>query len=190
MDRSLNSGERQVSANPQEIDKWHRWRYEEAAKLILPKDFVVDYGCGIGYGSKILAQKAGKVIGLDDSPEALYFASQNYHQENINYVECFLEEDEFCFGENGADVSVAFEVLEHLANPFMFMKKVSKATKRTLVLSTPYVTVDLEKSDWHYKHYCEREIVELFTAAGFNIKKLSVMNFSKGQAIFCIGEKM
>lgn len=185
----MNSGERQVSAKPQEIDKWHRWRYDEAAKLVIPGNVVIDFGCGIGYGSRTLAEKAARVYGLDDSVEALHFAATNYHKENIEYHEYDLDNDTFCFEKESVDLSVAFEVLEHLEKPGEFLQKVAEVTRGMFILSVPHVSVDLEKSDFHYKHYTEFELSEMLKASGFKIVKMETMMFSKGAAVFCVCEK-
>ena len=186
LDRSLKSGERQVSDNPHEIDKWHVWRYEQAVKLIVPGWTVADFGCGIGYGSRLLSAKAGKVLAFDDSQETIEFAKQNYGAENIAY-QCAditsLEQME------SIDCAVAFEILEHLERPQDFMKMLSEKVRHTLVLSVPDISVDLEHSDFHYRHYTQAEVVDLFLKHGFNVLHVETMMFTKGKAVYCVGEK-
>lgn len=183
----MKSGERQVSSDPEQIDVWHRWRYSEASKLILPGEKVIDYGCGIGYGTKTLAEKSGFVIGIDDSIETIDFASANYSAKNIEYVCSDLTRIGGLVAR--CDVAVAFEILEHLESPDDFLWLVKMYTKRLFILSVPHISVDLEKSDWHYKHYELEEVRSLVEMAGFSVTVCKVMMFSKGEAIFCIGER-
>ncbi|MGA1791328.1 MAG: class I SAM-dependent methyltransferase [bacterium] len=46
---------------------------------------VLDFGCGSGYGSYMLAKKAGLVIGVDNSPKSIAFANEEYNADNIKY---------------------------------------------------------------------------------------------------------
>jgi len=76
--------------------------------------FVLDAGCGSGYGTELLARVASRIDGVDISPEAISEAHENrscnaycaYHNEPI---ETFTN-------SYGYDVIVAFEMLEHVVN--------------------------------------------------------------------------
>jgi protein-L-isoaspartate O-methyltransferase len=62
----LHSGERQVAATVEGIRRDHVARYEWAARQI-NSAVVFDFGCGVGYGSAILAARANRVIAIDRS---------------------------------------------------------------------------------------------------------------------------
>ncbi len=189
LNRSLNSGERQVSKNPEEIDKWHRWRYDIALLSLKKGDVVLDVGCGIGYGSKTMAFKAGKVYAIDDSEETISFAKENYAHERVHY-NCFdVTADDSVFEPMSFDVAVMFEVLEHLQDPVRPFEKIAYATKRMMILSVPHVSVDLEKSDFHYRHYTKEDVEKMVEAVGFEIRQCEVLEFSKGKAVFCVAER-
>lgn len=184
LNRELNSGERQVATNPTSIDFWHRWRYKEALNRIDEGDTVLDLGCGIGYGSCILAQKARCVAAVDDSLEAIEFARQHFSHDTVSYInkDIFDIRDSF-------DVVVAFEILEHTEKPEKFFELASRITRKRLVLSTPHVSVDLENSPFHYRHFTAEEIKSYMEKSGFKVTDLRVLKFTKGLAIFCGGSR-
>ncbi len=187
LDRRLMSGERQVETDVSKIDFWHVWRYKQAADMIKPGETVIDFGCGIGYGSRLMAEKAGSVIGVDDSAETIEFATENFSAENVRFERCSIER--LAPVDPLVDVAVAFEVIEHLENPEPFLALVKSITKRLFVLSVPHVSVDLALSPFHYRHYTEPEAAELVTRAGFRVVTCELKQFTKGKAIFCVGDR-
>lgn len=189
LDRTLNSGERQVATDYTGIDKWHLWRYDVALFLIKHGDIVLDVGCGIGYGTKQLAHKALRVLGIDDSQETIEFAKQHFAHPKAEYACLNVESDTVFYEKKRIDVTVMFEVLEHLFDFKKTFKRIAEATKRMMIISVPHVSVDLEKSDFHYKHYTPEEVYELVEGEGFKVTKMDIMDFSKGKAVFCVAER-
>ena len=127
----------------------HRNRYEFAKNVIiadLPRRMyipflaarpvsILDLGCGIGYGSAILAAIPGStVLGVDTSPEAIRYASQHYQKSNMEYRVC--EASDCLEDAQGWDYAVANEVIEHLEDGFEIISRM-KFGKRAVV-STPY----------------------------------------------------
>ena len=56
----------------------HLARYEFAAKHLRPGR-VLDLACGVGYGTKLLAERSGSpVLGADLSREAIEYARSRY----------------------------------------------------------------------------------------------------------------
>ena len=85
----------------------HVATYKYALKFIENKR-VLDYGCGSGYGSYFLSEKAKSVIGVDINPDAVLMAQKNYVSENLSFSEIkSLNEKDF-------DVITSFQVVEHV----------------------------------------------------------------------------
>ncbi len=187
LDRSLMSGERQVATNVAEIDFWHVWRYQQAADQIRPGESVIDFGCGIGYGSRLMAEKAGTVIGIDDSEETIEFAKENFGADNVRFERASIER--LAPVEPLVDVSVAFEVIEHLQDPEPFLALIKSITRRLFIISVPHESVDLSLSPFHYRHYSEADAAALVTRAGFRIVTCELKQFTKGKAVFCVGDR-
>ena len=112
----------------------HIERYEYACRTLVPGGHqVLDFGCGVGYGSKMLMAAGNHVMGYDESAEA------RAHCEDMT-VWSIWPPGRF-------DVYVAFEVIEHLEHPTAFIDAVNA---RHLIASVPVVpTVGINR---HHKH--------------------------------------
>ncbi|WP_247235289.1 class I SAM-dependent methyltransferase [Telluribacter sp. SYSU D00476] len=73
----------------EEYKSQNTWRHWESYldKLPIKKDEVVlDLGCGPGYVTHLLAQRAGKVIGIDLNAELLNEAQRSYQGDTIQFI--------------------------------------------------------------------------------------------------------
>lgn len=75
---------------------------------------IIDYGCGMGYGSYLLRQAGYKVIGVDNSKEAIDYAKENYPGK---YLICDIEDKKLY----NFQIGVCLEVLCHLKDPWEFV---------------------------------------------------------------------
>ncbi len=89
----------------------HFSRYAFARRFASGKR-VLDMACGSGYGSATLAEVAADVIGIDVSEEAVAYAREHYHRENLR----FEPGDASREIAGTFDLIVAFEVIEHLSD--------------------------------------------------------------------------
>lgn len=116
----------------------HESRYELALPYVEGKD-VLDLGCGYGYGSYILSQKARSVMGVDNSHQGIVTAKERYKEvKNID----FWESDAFDFLANSSakfDVVVLFEFIEHVTNQEELIELIWKVLKPKgrIFVSTP-----------------------------------------------------
>lgn len=122
------------SANPNSLergaDQPHSSRYFVARGFIKPGEVVVDSACGHGYGSAILSEVASEVVALDKDN---FFLGQ-WDRENIKKFVGNLEDIE---DYPECDVWVTLETIEHLADPAKYLEKVTKSTKRAIIVSSP-----------------------------------------------------
>lgn len=131
-------------------------RYLIAASFISPGDIVIDAACGCGYGSRILAEKAKKVIGYDKDEEAIAFAKKNHHLSNIEYKKRDIEKIDL----PKCDVFVSISTIEHLRKFKKFIKKIKNAARKYIIISlvvVPYKHVDHH----HKKDFAPDEIIKL-----------------------------
>jgi 2-polyprenyl-3-methyl-5-hydroxy-6-metoxy-1,4-benzoquinol methylase len=108
----------------------HCARYLLARGFIKKGETVIDAACGHGYGSYLLSEVADKVYSFDY--QDVFNSEWNkenieFNQENVEEIKAFPECDAF----------VSIETIEHLYNPELFLDKVTKATKRVIVMSSP-----------------------------------------------------
>ena len=115
-----SGGDSQVLTRLEDIRLDHRERYLWAIKHMESPKTVLDAGCGVGYGSRMLSDHAERVIGLDISPEAIEYANRYWDNDRIDFGIQDLHELRFK-SDTVFDVVVAFESLEHLAVPELFL---------------------------------------------------------------------
>lgn len=185
LDRSLLSGERQVSPTLEGVEQWHRWRYEQAAEIVQHGDFVLDLGCGIGYGTKMLAAKAEHAVGVDDSAETIEYANLHYKQGNST----FLCKDIFTLPDGFFDTVVAFEILEHTPDPEKFFQLLKRVTAKRFIISAPHEALDATLYPFHYRHFNQEEIAKLIESIGFKVSRLGLSPLAGGQTIIAVGTK-
>ncbi len=91
----------------------HFRRYFAAVEAlgITPADRVIDASCGKGYGTHLLAQQAGHVIGLDISAENLACAKRAFAGERVEF--CTYDQY-FASPRPPADKLVCIETYEHM----------------------------------------------------------------------------
>jgi len=124
-------------------------------------------GCGFGYGSARLAERAAKVTGIDVFEDALAYAHERY-----GAAAAFLRADglRMPFASGGFDVVTCFEVVEHVPEPQRLLREIRRvlASDGVAVLSTPIRSPSGEISDpTHLREYDPAEFQEELVAAGF-----------------------
>jgi len=96
---------------------WWAWYVAREAKCL----FVNDFGCGTGYGSRILAELPGREVrGYDINALALEVAKQEYPHEKINWHRMNFDEDWQGLVEP-ADLHLVFDVVEELRHRDLFL---------------------------------------------------------------------
>jgi len=165
----MKQGERQVSPTLDGIRRDHVARYEFVANMIKKGSKVIDFACGIGYGTKIIADAGNEVTGFDIDEEAISYAKENYMHKNAT----FIRQD----GINPsldlkADIAVSFETIEHIEDPRPLLKYLRGA--ETLIASVPNESVmpwmreDGRTTAFHFRHYTKNEFAELLISCGWN----------------------
>ena len=116
----------------------HLKRYE-FARTWCDGMHVLDAGCGVGYGSAFLAQTASRVVGVDQSEEAVAYARRRYGRPNVEFAIgdlLALDRPDAAF-----DVVCAFETIEHLRDQEGFLAEMRRVLRPggTFFVSTPRV---------------------------------------------------
>ena len=140
----------------------HLKRYEFALPYSAGRD-VLDAGCGVGYGSALLAERARNVVGVDRSEDAIGYARTRYTRPNLVFrIGDLLSLD---FEDASFDVVTSFEVLEHLRDHERFLAEIVRMLRPagTLVLSTPHVThtTDRPENPFHERELCRADFTAL-----------------------------
>jgi len=130
------TGERFTPECVREIFYEHWHRYAWAQGLVGGLD-VLDCACGEGYGSRILADAADRVTGVDIDRTTIEHARRRYAAGRLEF-ECASALD-LPFDENRFDAVVSFETLEHLAEHEELMAEFRRVLKPDgfLLISSP-----------------------------------------------------
>ena len=115
------------------------WQVDECSRRPLEAKAALDVGCGAGLLTEPLARLGAKVTGIDASPEVIGVA--HGHAAAIG-LEIDYRVGDVQTLEREFDLVTAMEVIEHVANPQLFVKALAKRLARDglLVMSTPNAT--------------------------------------------------
>lgn len=176
----LNPGiERQVGTSLEDIRDDHKERYIWASKRLTKTETVLDAGCGVGYGSFLLAERTGFVKAVDVSSDSIRYAQRYWAKPNISHaVEdlCYLKADKSKY-----DAVIAFEVVEHLIEPRLFLLSAFDCLKvgGRLFISVPNEKViphTVNLNPFHLRHYTSEEIKVMLFECGFEVTTLASQN--------------
>ena len=195
-----------VNFNRLDIYQKNHWKRYEFAKTIIKENGTCgDFACGTGYGSILMAGKAGYVIGADINSTVINKIKERYkHQANV----CFLNEDllNLVYADHFDNI-VSFETLEHFREEDIrkLMIIFSKALKNNgrLIFSMPYMQEQSEqaiKMNFHFTFYInEEKIKSWLQEAGLKSELFKYQNYDthtledvlgKKEFIICIARKI
>jgi len=164
-------GERQFPLTLDQIKGAHLNRYVWARDIVSDRDDVIDAGCGVGYGSTVLAERVASVVGMDVSLETVSLAKHYWKHPKVRFLHRELHG--FTSAASFSSV-VAFEVIEHLVLPELFLLRVRKeiGPGGTIFISSPNSNVkahSVAKNPFHIRHYTAQELRQMLVACGFNV---------------------
>ncbi len=153
----------------------HSARYKLASKFAKGAK-ILDIGCGVGYGSAILADAgAQSVTAFDLSAEAIEHARAFYARPNIKFetgdATAFSYEDKF-------DLIVCFELIEHVPNPDKTFECIMSclAEDGILVMSTPRA-LEEKRNDFHIHEFAADEFESKFRSLFRNARFFQQNNY-------------
>jgi len=118
---------------------------------------VLDVGCNTGYGSRILAERAKKVIGIDVSKAAVEFANQKHSARNLVFQ--YADGAQIEFPDNTFDVVTSFQVIEHVQETDRYLSEIVRVLKPKgyAIFTTPNAILRLEPGakPWNIFHVRE-----------------------------------
>jgi hypothetical protein len=112
----------------------HIARYMMAKGFVFPWETVLDAACAQGYGSKLIALNAGKVIGYEVDEGCIADANNN-KPDNCEFKLMDLNECEL----PDVDVAITLETVEHTTPEGMkhFISQLKKHVRRCIIVSVP-----------------------------------------------------
>jgi SAM-dependent methyltransferase len=139
----------------------HLDRYRFAARHLQPGR-VLDLACGVGYGTRFLAERANaetRLVGVDVSAEAVDYARRHYDASNIEFV----VSDAAAFEDpQGFETIVCLETVEHVEDPAALVAHLVGLLRPggVLVASVP-TTPSVDVNPHHRHDFSERSFRKL-----------------------------
>jgi SAM-dependent methyltransferase len=132
----------------------HLERYAFAAKHLAPGR-VLDLACGVGYGTRLLAEQSGQpVLGVDLSAQAIDYARIRYGGPGIDFR--MADATNFRDAQGFASI-VSLETVEHLADPDAFLASMAALLRPggSFIASVP-TTPSTDVNPHHVHDFTER----------------------------------
>jgi 2-polyprenyl-3-methyl-5-hydroxy-6-metoxy-1,4-benzoquinol methylase len=138
-------------ATGRETLRLHVERYEFAARCLEPGR-VLDIACGVGYGTRLLADRISgraQVVGVDLSEPAIAYARSRYASPGVE----FRLADALGFRDaEGFDSIVSLETIEHLDDPRRFLAGLAGMLRPGGVLIASVPTTPSVDVNPHHRH--------------------------------------
>lgn len=101
---------------------------------------VLDFGCGSGYGSHLMAEHCESIVGVDIADDAIEFASQTYSRDNLEYRRIGnIEVTPLPFDDASFDTVISFQVMEHIEKVDKYLDEIHRVLRDdgVVVIATP-----------------------------------------------------
>lgn len=161
-----NDPELGIKKTDAENKHWKRWknRYQKCINMANRRGGKwLDAACGSGYGTEMIAEVAGYVIGIDKDSKTVAYA-RKHHQSfpNIRFINRDIL-DLTIFEERSFDVIVSVETIEHLVDPRSFLVRIHELLKSDgiFLVTTPESHVGGGPNPHNPFHLNEYTLVQL-----------------------------
>jgi len=162
-------------------------RYRFCNKYIEGKT-ILDVPCGTGWGTSLL-KKAKEIYAVDNSPEAIEYAQNNFKKKNIHYQ--LGDMSSLRFDDHFFDVVICLEGFEHVPKEvgLKFLDEAVRVLKKegSLIMTVPVLT-DGKHSGNPY-HLYEPSIEELrkILSDRFHFTYFETVKGPESQIVYFVG---
>jgi ubiquinone/menaquinone biosynthesis C-methylase UbiE len=144
-----------------------QFAYEFAKPFITGKK-VLDVGCGLAYGTALMAGSATSITGIDYDQQTVEDNIKRYHAiKNLDFKQAVIPP--LPFPDAGFDVITAFQFIEHIGPRKEFVKECLRVLKPggSLLVTTPNAKKSLARNPFHVHEYTfdemQKEVSSLTT---------------------------
>jgi len=171
--------------------------YEVALEYVDADTDVLDIACGDGYGSKLLASKAGRVVGVDISEEQVKSASEAYKGDGLEFA--VGDATDTGYGDASFDLITSMETIEHVDDVDGYLNEMYRLLRPggRFVISTPQNSSgEIPLIPSHLREYSLEAFKSLLSKdfevekiIGFKAGNLCVEGDQKGTGMMAICKK-
>lgn len=195
-------GERQMATCMTDVRADHRMRYEFAIKELIARGrtgHIIDAGCGVGYGSSMLAEVVDRVTAIDLSAEARAIYDQYWRRDNVEFINTDLTSFE---NDSKIDAVVCFEFIEHVEDYQAVLRQFSTWSD-LLIISTPNEDVRPHLQEpvnpYHFRHFRPSELSEALEKNQLRVDKWhcqksgakpDILHGTEGKFIIAVSERV
>lgn len=101
---------------------------------------VLDFGCGSGYGTHLMAEHCQSIVGVDIAADAINFATQHYTGDNLEYRQIRnIETTPLPFDDGSFDTVISFQVMEHIEQVDKYLDEIHRVVREdgVVIIATP-----------------------------------------------------
>ena len=156
---------------------WHTARHALARMPVEPGDTVLDLGCGSGYAGRALrdANDAGRVYGLDGSPEMAHNAASYTDDGQVGYL--VGDFDALPFADGSIDHVWSMEAFYYAPDPHHTLEEIARVLRPggTFFCAVNYYEENVHSHAWQESISIEmtrwdrEEYREAFREAGLHV---------------------
>lgn len=162
----IGDGERLMVSTMEKVAFNHVARYEWAIREAdkLGAKTAIDAACGIGYGSKLMAEHGFTVTAVDRDQDAADY-QKKFSDPAVTFIRSTCEEIEL----PKADIGVSIETVEHIQDDIGWLKKLRAACKN-LIVTVPnqdVIPFRPEIHRHHMRHYTKGQLIRVLKEAGW-----------------------
>jgi 2-polyprenyl-3-methyl-5-hydroxy-6-metoxy-1,4-benzoquinol methylase len=163
MSKLTKTGERMIPEQIRELGEQlmllrRKCTYMLMKRFISRDDKCLEVGCGMGFGSDILARFASNVVGTDIDDVAIDYAKKKYSGDGLTFQK--MDALSLPFEKNSFDVVVASHVIEHVMDTNLFLSEINRVLKKRgkAIIVTPNRLYRLKPGEkpwnkYHIKEY-------------------------------------
>lgn len=144
---------------------------------------VLDFGCGTGYGTALLAGQAATAVGVDLSADAVSYAREHYPRANLDFRTIGrIEREPLPFDDGQFDTVVSFQVIEHLVDTDAYLREIARVLRPggIFLVATPDRSTRLlpKQRPWNRFHVREFSAAQLLRVLANRFADIELLTMS------------
>jgi SAM-dependent methyltransferase len=153
----------------------HVFAYDLGARTLAGAARVLDFGCGEGYGTRLLADHVGDIVGVDVEESVIAHASAEYGRVNCRFQR--YDGERLPFDAGAFDAVVSFQVIEHIWHDRQYVAEAARVLKPggRFLVTTPNAANRLKPGSkpwnrFHVREYVAGQLKEVLAASFADVK--------------------